>query len=133
LKTFKFGYSSKKTEKLINELGKREKVKYFGDAKFDTIINFSSPDKILFHMCNAFEGTKVYNFKSFDAENYKNDKKYRKYANYIAKRLSYYDYVLGTEDLTKLSCKAIEEKQVKVLLDDSPKLDFKKLLKEVTK
>lgn len=133
LKTFKFGYSSKNTEKLIHELGKREKDKYFGEAKFDVIINYSSPDKILFHMCNAFEGTKVYNFKSFDSENYKNDRKYRKYVNYITKRLPYYDYVLGTEELMKLSCKAIEEKQVKVLLDDSPKLDFQKLLKEVTK
>jgi hypothetical protein len=133
LKTFKFGYSSKKTERLINELGKREKDKYFGEAKFDVIINFSTSDKILFHMCHAFDGVKVYNFKSFDFENFKNDKKYRNYINYIAKRLSYYDYVAGTEELTKLSIKAIEDKQVKTLVNDNPKLDLKALLKEVTR
>jgi hypothetical protein len=97
------------------------------------IINFSTSDKILFHLCRAFDGIKVYNFKSFDTLNFKNNKKYRKYVNYIAKRLSYYDYVTGTKELRELSIKAIEDKQVKALIDDNPKLDFTMLLKEVTR
>ena len=133
LKTFRFGYSSKKTEALIHELGKREKEKYFGNAKFDVVINYSSSDQILFHMMGSFEGVKVYNFKSFDYERYKKEKKYRKYANYISKRLSYYDYVIGTDVLANLSCTAIKENQVKVITSNSPKLDFEKMLKEVAK
>lgn len=133
LKTFKFGYSSKKTERLLNELGKREKDKYFGDANFDVIVNYSTSDKILFHMCNAFDGTKVYNFKSFDSERFKKEKKYRKYVNYISKRFSYYDYVIGTDEINKLSCAALKENKIKVIISNNPKLNFKKLLKEVAK
>lgn len=133
LKTFKFGYSSKRTEALINELAKREKDKYFGTAKFDVVINLSSKDKIIFHMCQAFGAKTVYNFKSFNSEAFQNEKKYRKRVNYISKRLGYYDYVVGTEELNKLPCKAISEGKVKTLIDENPKLEFQKVLKEVSK
>lgn len=133
LKTFKFGYSSKRTEQYLNELGKREKDKYFGTARFDVIINLSCTDKIMFHMCKAFEGKKVYNFKAFDSESYASDHNYRKRMDYFAKRLDYFDYVVGTHELTKLPCKAISENKVKVMLNDNPKFEFHKVLKEVSK
>ncbi len=133
LKTFKFGYSSKGTERLINNLAKREKDKYFGDTKFDIVINLSSTDKIIFHMCQAFEAKSVYNFKAFDSELYKNDRSYRKRMKYIAKRLGYYDFAVGTEELTKLPCKAINDNKVKLIISDNPKLNFHKVLKEVSK
>lgn len=133
LKAFKFGYSSKRTECPLNELGKREKDKYFGNAKFDVIINLSSTDKIILHMCKAFEGKKIYNFKSFHAKNYESNHKYRERLSYFVKRLDYFDYVVGTEELTKLPCKAISENQVKLILSENPKFEFHKVLEEVLK
>ena len=133
LKSFKFGFSSKRTESLIRQLAEREKKKYFGDINFDIVINLSSLDKILFHMCKSFEGEKVFNLKAFDYDKYTENKDYRKFIDYFLKRIDGYSCVASTDQILKVDQSVFEQNQVKLWLNEDPKLDLPELLKEVDK
>lgn len=131
LKSFKFGYSSKRTEGLIRQLAERERVKYFGSINFDIVINLSSLDKILFHMCKSFDGVKVFNMKSFEYKKYTQNKDYRKFMDYFLNRLDGYDYVAGTKQIHKLNQAIFEQNKVKHFVGHESKLELPELLKEV--
>lgn len=130
---FKFGISSKNTEKLINQLAERERVKYFGNTRFDYVINYSSSDKIIFHMCKAFGGKSVYNFKSFDANKYNESKKYKKYSNYFIRRFHEFDLIVSTDQAKEIDLDAIAGQKLNLYIDNEPKLQFDEVLKEVSK
>lgn len=128
---FKFGLSSKTSDRLIDELAKREKDKYFGDIHFDSVIYFSTTDKIIFHMCKAFDAKKIYNFKAFDAKKYAENKKYKKHIDYYMNRMDRFDLVVGTNQAKKVSFETIKNGSVKLIAQKDPKFDFEEVLKEV--
>lgn len=126
---FKFGLRSKTTDRLISRLAAREKEKYFGNIPFDVVINFSTTDKIIFHMIEQFQGRKIYNLKSFDAKKYKENKKYRKFIDYYARRFGNFDLIVGTNQVDQVSFAAVRNNEVKLVTDDNPRFDFEEVLK----
>ena len=128
---FKFGFSNKTSDRLIDELAKREKDKYFGNTHFDSVMYFSMTDKIVFHMCKAFDAKKIYNSKSFDAKKYSENKKYKKHIDYYMNRIDSFDMVVGTNQLKKASIDALKNSSVKLVIDKNSKFDFEEVLKEV--
>ena len=59
---------------------------------------------------------------------YRNKRNYRKNVRYVVKHLELYDYVVGSEELTKLSCAAFENGKVERIITSAKNLEIDKIL-----
>ncbi|MDE7210053.1 MAG: CDP-glycerol glycerophosphotransferase family protein [Lachnospiraceae bacterium] len=128
---FRFNIFGKGTDRQINRLAQIEKEKYFGDIRIDYLANVSNRDRLMHHICGRFDVPKVYNFLSYQDVLYRNKRKYRKNVRYVIKHLGLYDYVVGSEELTKLSCAAFEDGSVKRIITQAKRFELDKILDEI--
>lgn len=127
----KFGITSAWVEKHLTSIAEREKMKYFGQNNFDIVINYSSADRIIYQMCQSFDGTTVVNLKGFSRKLYEESKKYRQSRDYIIKRLEKFDYVVGRSEIASLLTQKVPQKTKGLLLDTPVEFDLSNVLKEV--
>lgn len=125
---FRFHLYGKVTDRPIDRLAAIEKEKYFGNAKFDYLVNMSNRDRLMHHICGCFAVPKVYNFLSYRDILYREKRRYRKNVGYVIKHLDRYDYVVGGEELEKLSCAAFESGKVKRIITQAKNLEIDKIL-----
>lgn len=128
---FRFHLYGRLTDRPIDELAAIEKEKYFGNAKFDYLVNMSNRDRLMHHICGCFTVPKVYNFLSYRDILYRKKRRYRKNVGYVIRHLDRYDYVVGGGELEKLSCAAFESGKVKRIITQAKNLEIDKILDEI--
>lgn len=128
---FKFGVSWKFVERCMEKIAERENQKYFGDARFDIVINYSSADRLFYKMCQLLSEVTVYNLKGFSKKRYEESSAYRKSRNYIFRRLEQFRYVTAREELKELIAEKAPQKTNGLLLDPEVDFNLPKLLREV--
>ncbi len=128
---FRFNLYNRWTDRQIDRLAKIEKEKYFGNIRIDYLVNLSNRDRLMHHICGQFTVPKIYNFLAYQDVLYRQKRVYRKNVSYVVKHLEWYDYVIGSEELEKLSCKAFENGKVKRIITPAKLLAVDKLLDEV--
>lgn len=111
----------------MDQILKREIQKYYGDVQFDYVIHQSEFDRMVGHMCSLMADTTVYNFKYFDYEKYKDNRKYRKQVRYFLKRFPLYTLVVATKEFDLLKKKANN-----IYYNEEALFPMKKILREVT-
>ena len=128
---FRFNLSGRFTDRQINHLAQIEKEKYFGNIRIDYLVNMSNRDRLIHHICGCFNVPKIYNFLSYQDILYRKKRKYRKNVGYVIKHLGLYNYVVGNEELNKLSCTAIEEGKVERIITGAKVLEVDGILDEI--
>ncbi len=128
---FRFNLSGRFTDRQINHLAQIEKEKYFGNIRIDYLVNMSNRDRLIHHICGCFNVPKIYNFLSYQDILYRKKRKYRKNVGYVIKHLGLYNYVVGNEELNKLSCTAIEEGKVERIITGAKVLEVDRILDEI--
>lgn len=128
--TFRFGIENRFTRKKISSLASREKMKIYGDAKFNNLIYYNGMDLMMLHIFGAFEGNKVFSFTDFNIAKYNNSKKYRKNVQYILNHLEQYNAVIIPSTMSQI--KEVEDLKgkIKVVMADSAPITIDIILKE---
>ncbi|MFV0343511.1 MAG: CDP-glycerol glycerophosphotransferase family protein [Anaerocolumna sp.] len=129
--TFRFGIENGYTRNKIQSLAKREKLKNYGNTKFDYIINYSGMDLLLLHIFDAFEDAKkIYQFSAFDKGKYNCNKKYKQNIDYALGHLGNYHMVIIPEEMKSLEAVKKLSGKTKVV-STKDKYSITTMLKEV--
>lgn len=127
----KFGVGWNFVEQCMEKIAKRENLKYFGNASFDLVINYSSADRLVLKMCQQFGAVTVINLKGFNPNRYEKSRKYKKSRNYIFKRLDKFDYVTAREEVKEFFEQNVPQKKEGLFFDPEVTFDLSKVLQEV--
>ena len=128
---FRFNLFGRWTDRQINRLAQIEKEKYFGNIRVDYLVNLSNRDRLIHHICGCFDVPKIYNFLSYQDILYRKKRNYRKNVSYVVRHLELYDYVVGSDEIKKLTCPALEEGKVKRIITSAKVLEVDKILEDL--
>lgn len=128
---FRFQIYGRRTDQQINHLAQIEKEKYFGNIRIDYLVNMSSRDRLIHHICGCFAVPKIYNFLSYRDILYQQRREYRKGVRYVIEHLALYNYVVGNSEIEKISCKAFDEEKTKRMITESEVLEIDRILDRI--
>ena len=125
---FKLNWYGKWTDRQIDRLATIEKEKYFGNIRFDYVVNMTNRDRLMHHINGQFDVPKIYNFVGYKDVIYKKDRSYRKNAKYVAKHLDLYDYVVSTEEVRGFPSDALKKGRVELIISETGRFRMDKVL-----
>jgi len=117
------GFANKRIDKVM----KREILKNFAGIQFDYVIHHSELDRMVGHMCCLLGKVKIYNFKYFNFQKYKESGSYRKQVKYFIRRFPVYSKVVATKEYNLL-----KKRTDNILHNEETVFPMAKILTEVT-